>query len=158
MPLNIDSKTSSTQLEEFIRQADLTAAQEEEALRRCKVHLISSVTDLLLIYKRGELRDLFPPLGLHARMEAQLAIRSTSIPIAKSCLPVVDTMSMNVISTDDEPIPIDSSRGTDHDYSRDSQGERKRKDDEELGRLMKEWFGRNARKFRSFVIEHRCSA
>ena len=138
MPLKTKSKAE--QLDLFVHDIDLTPSQEEEALRLCKVHLISSVEDLLLIYKRGELRVLFPPLGLHAKVEAKLAVRSASIPLATACLPIVDTMPERDVSVATK------------------QDEEKRTENNDLRRQLKEWFGRNAKRVRRFVAEHQCSA
>ena len=62
----------------------------------CRQHFVRSAADLVLIYKRGELKDLFPQLGLHARIEAKMKQRS--VALAKTCL--LDTTTSTISSCD----------------------------------------------------------
>lgn len=147
---------TSKPIELFMCQIELSQSQEKEALRLCKVHHISSVADLVLIYKRGELRDLFPPLGLHARVEAQLA--ELSVPLAKSCLLDTSTTSTIPSTVSDDEITHSCKRIHQDSSSRHNKGQRRNVDMEDLGRLVRDWFGRTSRKLRRFAEDHRCSA
>eukprot|EP00563_Minutocellus_polymorphus_P021097 CAMPEP_0197718410 /NCGR_PEP_ID=MMETSP1434-20131217/2577_1 /TAXON_ID=265543 /ORGANISM="Minutocellus polymorphus, Strain CCMP3303" /LENGTH=175 /DNA_ID=CAMNT_0043303061 /DNA_START=61 /DNA_END=588 /DNA_ORIENTATION=+ len=156
--------TNNNSAEVFLRQIGLSKSQEEEALSLCRQHLVSSASDLVLIYKRGELTALFPQLGLHARIEAQLKHRSVALGKNLPCLldttaPTISSSSNDSADDDDDDgaeIRKDTSRGanTARHKGRNTGGA----DSEvKLERLVRDWFERTKRKALCYVNEHRCS-
>ena len=133
--------------EAFLRQIGLSTSQEEEALASCRQHLVSSAADLALIYNRGELKDLFPQLGLHARIEARLKQRS--VALAKTCL--LDTTASTITSANDHD---DDDDNDDTELRRDAE---KADNEVRLESLVRDWFYRTKRKVIRFVNEHRCT-
>jgi len=133
--------------EVFLRQIGLSTSQEEEALASCRQHLVSNAADLVLIYKRGELKDLFPQLGLHARIEARLKQRS--VALAKTCL--LDTTASTITSANDYG---DDDDNDDAELRRDAE---KADNEVRLESLVRDWFYRTKRKVIRFVNEHRCT-
>ena len=148
----------------FLREIGLTRSQEDEAMASCRQHFVRSAADLVLIYKRGELKDLFPQLGLHARIEAQMKQRS--VALAKTCL--LDTTASTISSCDksedaddnagkDTRIPT-STRSMDVYTTKQAKtkGDAKTNSEIKLEKLVKDWFERSERKAICFLNEHRC--
>ena len=138
--------------EVLLRQIGLSTSQEEEALASCRQHLVSSAADLVLIYKRGELKDLFPQLGLHARIEARLKQRS--VALAKTCL--LDTTASTITSANDHD-DDDDDDDNDNDVAELRRDTEKADNEVRLESLVRDWFHRTKRKVIRFVNEHRCS-
>ena len=136
--------------EVFLRQIGLSTSQEEEALASCRQHLVSSAADLALIYNRGELKDLFPQLGLHARIEARLKQRS--VALAKTCL--LDTTASTITSANDDDDDDDDNNDAELNVRRDAE---KADNEVRLESLVRDWFYRTKRKVIRFVNEHRCT-
>ena len=138
--------------EAFLREIGLTRSQEDEAMASCRQHFVRSAADLVLIYKRGELKDLFPQLGLHARIEAQMKQRS--VALAKTCL--LDTTASTISSCDksedaddiagkDTRIPTGrSTRSMDVDTTKQAKkkGDAQTNSEIKLEKLVKDWFER----------------
>lgn len=150
--------------EAFLREIGLTRSQEDEAMASCRQHFVRSAADLVLIYKRGELKDLFPQLGLHARIEAQMKQRS--VTLAKTCL--LDTTASTISSCDksedaddaagkDTRIPT-GTRPMDVDTTKQvkTKGDAQTNSEIKLEKLVKDWFERTKRKAICFLNEHRC--
>ena len=144
--------------EAFLRQIGLTKSQEGEALASCRQHLVSSAADLVLIYKRGELKDLFPQLGLHARIEAQMKQRS--VTLAKTCLldTTASTLSSNISEEDIDADVVKDTRftGTRFTSHREERDAAESNSEIKLEKLVTDWFERTKRKAIFFINEHRC--
>ena len=153
--------SNNNSAEAFLRQIGLTRSQEDEAMASCQQHFVRSAADLVLIYKRGELKDLFPQLGLHARIEAKMKQRS--VALAKTCL--LDTTASTISCDKSEDAADDAdgkdipTRSTDVDTTKQAKVRGVANSDNEikLEKLVRDWFERSKRKAICFLNEHRCS-
>ena len=153
--------SNNNSAEAFLRDIGLTRSQEDEATASCRQHFVRSAADLVLIYKRGELKDLFPQLGLHARIEAKMKQRS--VALAKTCL--LDTTASTISScekSEDADDDVDgkdiSTRSMDGDITKQAtkKGAANSNSDIKLEKLVRDWYERSKRKAICFLNEHRC--
>ena len=153
--------SNNNSAEAFLRDIGLTRSQEDEATASCRQHFVRSAADLVLIYKRGELKDLFPQLGLHARIEAKMKQRS--VALAKTCL--LDTTASTISScekSEDADDDVDGkdistrSMGDDITKQATKEGAANSYSDIKLEKLVRDWYERSKRKAICFLNEHRC--
>lgn len=113
-----------------------------------------------IIYKRGDLKDLFPQLGLHARIKAQMKRRS--VALVNTCLldTTASTVSSNSLEDDGNAAKMGKESGTteaDATIRATGRVTGEKNSDKKLKKLVRDWFERTKRKATCFLNEHRCS-
>jgi|MDSW01.2.fsa_nt_gb hypothetical protein len=142
---SVVSFSNKNKLCSFLGQVGLTFEQEEEAIKLCNDHLVCSVADLVLIHKRGELRDLFPALGLHARITA--ALDGYSIDVKPSPELWEKTKSPSVSQSDEDGV-----NQTERGRERPGLGI------EEIEHVVRDWYGRTTGRIHRFAQENHCAS